>query len=474
MKLPTDEKEKLEFLKYLYDYCVSANWNKEKMEQLAKQLDTNIGYIKRYAIEYAYKIMSRNEVKQLEAKIREIRKKEKEVSVPSLSKINPILYQTKGKNTTKLWEDEDDKQIVLKTIYNFCEENNYDANKIKEYAKWLGANINTITISAKEYATKYLGLTLEEYSDKRVQHAVIKSKQIAKQNSNIANAYEKLLKANNLEEIKSIIENSNIEITRLSKDVADFVNSYKNGDELIKQLLVKKMNIYKEYLNKQITVQKEKEKNELLPIANNIVEKFINSNEIIPVFCKNNNINKATFNKYLNLIKEKNPPLYNSYIKKITEIQKKWYSYKVKQIRQIISGLKNGIEINGQTKKFDLIDYYSITKTSINEMLQIAKDNVTQKDFDLFNKFAKQNERNTETNTKDINQIMNQKIIISYEKDKNNEPIPGTEVIVSNEDKQKVINYLRYKKIPINLKTYSLMYKRYINGELEIKQDKHK
>lgn len=67
-----------------------------------------------------------------------------------------------------------------------------------------------------------------------------------------------------------------------------------------------------------------------------------------------------------------------------------------------------------------------------------------------------------------IKQIMSAKVIINYQKDKKGNPIPGTEEIFPNEEKIKIINYLKQHQIPLNLKTYNLAYNRYKNGILDL------
>jgi len=65
---------------------------------------------------------------------------------------------------------------------------------------------------------------------------------------------------------------------------------------------------------------------------------------------------------------------------------------------------------------------------------------------------------------------MSEKVIIKYEKDSKGNPIPGTEELFSSEEKEKLINYLKEKNIPINLKTYNILYRRYRSGTIEIEE----
>ena len=63
---------------------------------------------------------------------------------------------------------------------------------------------------------------------------------------------------------------------------------------------------------------------------------------------------------------------------------------------------------------------------------------------------------------------MKEKVEVNHQLDKNGMPIPGTGEIFDDESKSKIINYLRENNIPLNMKTYTLARRRYINGTLII------
>ena len=67
---------------------------------------------------------------------------------------------------------------------------------------------------------------------------------------------------------------------------------------------------------------------------------------------------------------------------------------------------------------------------------------------------------------------MDQKVITSYKTDTKGNIIEGSEVVFSNDEKQKIIDFLNNNNIPVNLKTYSLMYKRYKDNLVVINKKK--
>ena len=115
-----------------------------------------------------------------------------------------------------------------------------------------------------------------------------------------------------------------------------------------------------------------------------------------------------------------------------------------------------------------MIDYFLVSNYSFQDILKLSKSIISRSDYILLRKFIEKNNSGEKNNTNVINQIMSEKVVINYQKDKKGSPIPGTEEIFSNEDKEKLINYLRKNNIPINLKTYGIIFRRYRNGTLDI------
>ena len=475
MKLPTDKKERETVLKYIYDYATNVNWDSDKLEELAKNLNATLIDIKSCTTKYVREFLDNDAYKNHMVMMSGIRKKEKEHRSPTLKVINPILLK-EGISTYKLWENDRDKEIVLKYIYNYAQENIYDDNKLEILAKSLGISVNDVKFYAKRYALDYLDYTETEYSNKITEYGISRSKLKASERSNIAKIYNLLLNAKNLDEIINIVDKSNTSLNRLKYGIADFVNSYKNGDEKIKLILEDKLNSYSLYLNKKKESDKniklEKDKQDTLPIALKTINAFINSDTTIDRFCKQNNINISTFHKYVNLVKEKNHAVANLYQQKIDQYKKDRYLYILNFIKNLVKCLKEGIIYNDKKRDYDIIDYYMSTNINLEDILDIAKGNVSNKDYNILRRFVNDNIKASKTRANDIKQIMDQKVITSYKTNTKGNIIEGSEVVFSNDEKQKIIDFLNNNNIPVNLKTYSLMYKRYKDNLVVINKKK--
>lgn len=396
--------------------------------------------------------------------------------VEELTKINPILQKLTGKTTYLLWENEEEKKIVLKYIYEYCEENNYDKEKIYELSIWSGIKHSNIEKYTKHYAVDYLGYSLEEYAKRKYAYGRIRNQQKVKENTiYYPRIFERILNATTLEEIIKIVSEPGIKLSTLST-FKDYVNRHHNGDVKVKEQLKSKIKMYTDYIlekNKQELEEKKlKALQEKLPIVIETITKFINDTECytIDYFCYKYSFDKKTFEEYVTIIREYQTDLYNIYDKKINESRSQRYAIIINQVKYIIEKLKNGIEEYDVNRPFDIIDYYSVTNISLENLLRIAKDIVSPSEINILKKFITQNISGAKHNPSVISQIMSEKVIINYEKDSRGNPIPGTEEIFSAEEKERLINYLREKNIPINLKTYNILYRRYRNGTIDINQ----
>lgn len=401
-----------------------------------------------------------------------------EYNIKQLSKPNFILYNLKGKTTNKLWEDEEDKKCVLEYIYKYCQDNEYMKNKIEQLAKSLEMSPTTIRRYAQKYALEYLGYTEEQYNEQKAVFIQANMKRIYYgRQTKVKQAYEKLLKVNTIEEIVLVIENSQVDLIQLKERVADFVIVYKNGNEKIEEELKQKIKMYINYIMEQKRREMEelsrKENEAKLPIAIKVVSLYLNdkNNTSVNEYCKNNNISIDTFNEYIELLKNEDSKLYYSYLKKIEYVQNQEENNNLEKIKLIIFYIKNGIEEYGQVREFDIIDYFMIIDVGLDKALKLAKDNFSKEDFIILAKFVDKNITGNKNNSSCIRQIMKEKVILNYQKDASGLPIPGTEEVLERTEKEKLINYLKEYNIPLNLKTYNCILKRYKSGILTFEEN---
>lgn len=470
-------------LKYIYEYCINVNWSKLKLDELAIKLDINTTRIKKLAKQYAKKNLNPEEYNALINKINTILATERNLKKLTLPIINPILLKKANKTTYLLWENEEDKELVLKYIYYYCKNFKFAKYRIDQLSKFIRISSKKIKELCKEYALKYLKLSEEQYKQILNEYIEINKEdtrdrireKAKNRDSKSKVIYDALLNASTLEEIIKILDKDDMSKGYiLCSAIPNYIIIYHNGDEKIKEELKGKIKMYTDYISnlkkEQKQEQKEKEKQEKTTIAITTISSFINDTECnsIEYFCKKNAISKKEFTIYVDIVSEINFELFSQYDSKVTIMQQERYIELTKKIKQIVMYLKIGIKEHGVVRPFDIIDYFLITKIPIKDILRVAEEFIAQKDYNILKKFVNKNIDATNNNPNIINQIMSEEIIINYQKDNNGNPIPGTEVILSNLEKTKIIKFLNQNKIPLNSKTYYVAYNRYVSGTLNL------
>lgn len=471
-----NDEERTIVLKYIYEYCMKVEWKVKELNKLADELETNRQQIRTWAKTYVKENFSEEEYNRIDKIIDEFTNRNIKLEMPCT---NAILQKLTGKVTDLLWENEEDKRLVLKYIYDFCEENNYSKSKMEELSSWSGLSKNRIEAFIEEYITKYMGIDIEEHKEKRTYYNRMKAQDLRESRViYYPRIYRQILNASTLEEIIKIVSEPGVNVSTLKSSIGDYVTVHHSGDDKIKKILKSKIKMYTDYISqekmeekqKQSAERKSKEIEEKLPLAIESITKFINDADCytIDYFCYKYNFDKKTFEEYVTIIREYQTDLYNIYDKKISDIQKQRYAVLANQVKYIIDGLKHGIDEYDVNRPFDLVDYYGVTKIPLEDILKLAKDIVSSSELNILRKFVNQNISGSKNDPNVIKQIMSERVIIKYEKDKKGQPIPGTEELFGDEEKEKLINYLKEKKVPINLKTYNIVYRRYRNGTLEL------
>ena len=135
-------------------------------------------------------------------------------------------------------------------------------------------------------------------------------------------------------------------------------------------------------------------------------------------------------------------------------------------IKDIVIYIREGILDNGILREFNILDYYLIFSIPLTKLKELSIK-LPQKERNLIYEFI---------NKHYLKMIPKYSIIdtqyeINCQKDKNGLPIKGTGIIITNEEKELIINYLIANDIPISEEIYKVALKRYIEGPLIIKQD---
>lgn len=193
---------------------------------------------------------------------------------------------------------------------------------------------------------------------------------------------------------------------------------------------------------KQEKLEKEKDDYEK---AIAFFKEYLDYNEgSISDFLKFKNTTGYTYNKYRSIIKDKDLELYNLVEQKVNN--------KVRQNFAIWLGKgKKLIKAMSENDQFNILDYYDIINWDFNDFkkslvpyLDLTKDeNIRLNTF--FKRFAK------------------------FQK---SSPIIGEfvfgEKTITDEEKSKIIKYLKSKDYPSNVYTFKLIARKYVSGEIEL------
>jgi len=463
-----------EIIKYLYEYSVNVDFDYEKTKQLCEQLGVRdyFNYIKRYLKKLK---LEDTAIAQNIEEIKEKRNQSKLKAKKKLEKLNPVLLEH-GKQSYYLWETEEDKKIVAKYLSDRCIELGSERGKVI-LAEQFGTSSKKIGDLVLEYHDeikkrnpKEYAIMIEQRQDnhiKRLHESIPESK--------IYPVLQKILKARKLEEIIEIIDVSLIEYNSLKEGISRF-SLYFNKPDIIRDNLNKKLDGYAKYKSNERAIERKNESQKAaeekiqkyIIEAPLIVQEFLNSDLTLTKFLEHKDISTKKMSEYIEVLSEINKELYDLYVERTGNNSKRYYGVLVSNIKEVINYITSGIEINNTLKQFTILDYHMIIKQDVNEILKIAHKILNADDLRKLRIFIKKNEVGFKNNYLLKKQILESTYIINMEKDKDGNLIEGTGEVVSNETKNRVIDYLLMNKIPLNEITYSIAFKRYTNGELNI------
>lgn len=369
--------------------------------------------------------------------------------------------------------------ITDEYCYNFVLMNNFDEEKIKKLSDI--SNIRKPLI--KEMAEMYLhNLSKKEQNEYRKkeeeynnQHRLERQTRICNNNSSTFNLIAGILKLDDINEaINQLIENK---VTL--KDFNIYSDMYEtkiknNGDEEEYNNVKKRLTEYSiNYLNiifkeNMIKIEQNKKENkekrnflvsEKIEIANNYISKFTNGSLItIDEYCKQNNISKEDFEEFVKTVKNRKLPIYKEYKDRITELRLSDNEIK-KQVELLKKLMVEGIKENDKIRKFELLDYCTITKIDIGEFLELVINDLTIPELRIIKSFVKSN-LNSYHNTHEID-TTNEKIFYL---------INGKEIEATKEDKDYVVEYMKENEIP----TSDIIYKQALRRYMYFKEEEKK
>ena len=313
-------------------------------------------------------------------------------------------------------------------FYNAYKNFNGDLTKIEYYA-------NNYQLSVK----KFLGITMSY-----IKNTVIKHKYDI--------LLDKLLKLKTKEQIIKFLNKTNFSLYYLESNILAYFILYRPDIYYLKpdkrDELREKLNIYKLYL-KEKDEEKIKTTNKLsLEYITYILNLFLMSNYTVERFSYNKGIALRTFKNYLLLIKNANPNLYDNVNLKIEIMEKRKEVELPNEVYKILEMIENDKD------NFTILEFLESTFCSIKEILKVADEILNPAQNKIFrmtiSKFK--NEYNF-LDDNSINSYLNENFIFNFD---------GNLINITNEDKEKAINYLQSKDIPICLSTFkSACYRMY-------------
>lgn len=277
-------------------------------------------------------------------------------------------------------------------------------------------------------------------------------------NSKSKKCFDELVLASEIDDIVRIIENAKVTFSTLKSGVTNYCIVYKKLEH--ENSLKDKLKLYSKYL-KEKNKKDDRKKHDYI-IACNVIKDFISKNISISDYCKKNKISNYTFNKYIKIISVIDEDLYKEYTNYIKNMEEDNTKNIVDNIYIICNLLENGIEEGNSTRKFDIIDYYDYCNLSFSMLLKKAED--MKLDYDkkeLLRRFVAANNGYDKKKTADIKQILSEKVML------------GDGYVVEEEYKLSIMEKLNERNIPINRKTYTLMFRRNVE-ELNINKKKVK
>ena len=274
-------------------------------------------------------------------------------------------------------------------------------------------------------------------------------------------ALSKLEKTNDKEEIKLIVKNNNDLLANVN--IKRFLSIYRitlsmEEKEQLQKSLLAKIQMVKNDIK---TFNKE---NTIIDAYNKInFEIFLNPDiKTIDEFCEVMNITRKEFDIAFERLETLDNEMYLRIKDKIHNLKKQRYAILSNKVNTIVDNIINGIKVSDdEVRPFEILDYFLATKLDFNDFINLYNKNrnidieslIAIKTFFAKNKLA---------NKLNIKQELDGTTIFM---------IDDSPYEVSKEEKQAVLNYLRFKDIPLYIKVYKQALRRHVNGNL-IKDEK--
>ena len=189
--------------------------------------------------------------------------------------------------------------------------------------------------------------------------------------------------------------------------------------------------------------------------SNKMITSFISTNLTIDEFIQANHICYSSFRDMLEIVKEKNTPLYQQYCDLAFEHSKEGFSKMTHFVHMILNYVKNGIPNyeDSSVSDFTLFDYYSMAGTNFSDIfsfLKKAKIILNSDDYSLLERFFYYHSLKYQVMDDETDLIMDGTYTVE-----------GKEI--SLENKEKLLSHMRRKNMPITLELFLMGYRQLQN-----------
>lgn len=463
-------------------------------------LENNYNYEKLLEFEYDYEYMMSSVESYLrvlgcETKTSEIRKKLqyiKHLHSLKLDKENPFLIKY-GIKTKYLYTNDEERKLFEKELLDFILKHHLGKTEmLDKLVEELGFdNLNLLGTLYEKVTSSLRGKERADFQEKVKISAANSVKKSIYEVQPYVGIFEKLIKAKTYEEINEIINMAMLKYNYTYSDLRFFKLSFLNYQKILKvseevirmyeEIIDRNFKIYSDFRKKE-TAEKIKQSNEAkknnkleerkqllfsrLSEYKQLIIEFLNYDHLIGRFCKYKKIERQHFNDAMEALSYFDQALYCLCCEEIKNRQKQQYAVIVIKLENIIDCIKNGIVENGVTRPFDIVDYFRQTSISFENLVSLGQQNLSNEENKILKRFVAQNKNYSNENTAFSKEILSQKVIINTKKDEKGNLIPNSGEEVTIETKQNVLNYLKRYHIPINAKTYNIVFRRYLSGEI--------
>lgn len=347
-------------------------------------------------------------------------------------------------------EKEEATKMKLKHMFDTCVQSNFDEEKIDNLTETYSISPKTVKNYINSYYDRYAN------DEEKEQYNIAKQKQ-KENNARYVKIFNHILKMKKIEDILLYLVNQknlnrtylktsinpyimsypDVDVARLNQIVDTYYNyiSYRNKKEELAKKKIEQTNREIEREKQVVNIKIEKQKQLLLQLIK-LVKKY-NSSEYSSYveFCQKNKIDLNRFEHALKLTAKIDKKTYAIFINKTRKQNREKYGKEYLVMQELVEGLKTN-------KKFGLLDYYNITKMSLDELNIIAKKICNSEDYKIFEEFYQKYRNERTINPATL--IKASYMISSY----------GDQIELDDKTRLSIIANLKKQNTPINKVTY--------------------